>query len=391
MNFPGLRKKPLLREIGKNAVLFLMSLVFALGIVEVAFRFYNPLGFRIKGNKIILPVNRTQIIHNKKNGRLDELVVNRKNSLGFRGEDPPGDFSDWLTIITVGGSTTECLALNEDKSWPQLLGGKLKNHFPKSWLNNAGFGGHSTFGHAILMQDFLIKMKPKLVLLLVGTNEVGRSDLSIQDHNLAGIGFRRLEGALITAANHSEVASALLNLYRFYFPVVTTNLGDIGEIDLRSLKNMEIPITKEEAIIANHRRNYLPYYRQRLEKLVNLARENQIDPVLITQPVLYGEVVDEITGVDLGKIDIWGATNGKVGWEVMELYNDITRQVGETRGLLVIDLARELPKSSRYFYDLSHYSNEGASRVGEIIYAHLCPYLAKKYPDHYQAMSPTRH
>lgn len=58
--------------------------------------------------------------------------------------------------------------------------------------------------------------------------------------------------------------------------------------------------------------------------------------------------------------------------------------MGKERDVLVIDPARELPKSSLYYYDLVHYSNEGCAKVAEIICTHLLPYLAKKYPNYYQ-------
>jgi hypothetical protein len=64
---------------------------------------------------------------------------------------------------------------------------------------------------------------------------------------------------------------------------------------------------------------------------------------------------------------------------VVEIYNDITRQVGEEENLLVIELARKMPKSSKYFYDLMHYTNEGAAKVADIIYQDLAPYLRQKY------------
>ncbi len=325
MKFPILKHIPRLREIGKNTILFLLGLFVALAIVEVSLRFYNPFGFTMRGNKIVLPVNRTQIIHNKKDGKLDELVVNKKNSIGFRGEEPPADFNAWLTIITVGGSTTECLALNEEKSWPHLLQQKLKNHFDKLWLNNAGLGGHSTFGHPILMEDFLIKIKPKSVLFLVGLNDVGRGGISNSDRNLWGFGFKKFERVLMVGANHSEVVSSLLNLYRFYFPAYI-KLSDINELDIRTLKHKEISVAEEEAIIENHRQNYLQDYRLRLARLINLARENQIDPVLMTQPALYGNVVDDLTGVHLDNIDVYGATNGKTG---CENWNYIMRSPGK--------------------------------------------------------------
>ena len=50
----------------------------------------------------------------------------------------------------------------------------------------------------------------------------------------------------------------------------------------------------------------------------------------------------------------------------------------------MIDLAREMPKNSAYYYDLMHYTNAGAARVADIIAAHLTPFLAQKFPAYYQ-------
>ena len=73
-----------------------------------------------------------------------------------------------------------------------------------------------------------------------------------------------------------------------------------------------------------------------------------------------------------------------LGWEVLELYNDVVRQRGREAGVLVIDLAREMPKNSAYYYDLMHYTNAGAALVADIVAAHLTPFLAKKFPAYYQ-------
>jgi len=50
----------------------------------------------------------------------------------------------------------------------------------------------------------------------------------------------------------------------------------------------------------------------------------------------------------------------------------------------VIDLAREMPKNSAYYYDLMHFTNAGAARVADLIDAQLTPFLARKFPAHYQ-------
>ena len=100
-----------LKNFAKNFSLILLSLIFALSICEITLRFYNPFGFRIKGDNIVLPVNKTEILHHGKCTKIDALVVHHNNSLGFKGPEPPKDFADWLTMVTVGGSTTECLEI----------------------------------------------------------------------------------------------------------------------------------------------------------------------------------------------------------------------------------------------------------------------------------------
>jgi lysophospholipase L1-like esterase len=66
---------------------------------------------------------------------------------------------------------------------------------------------------------------------------------------------------------------------------------------------------------------------------------------------------------------------------LLETYNDVTRAVAQTQGVHLIDLARLLPKSSHYFYDTLHFTNEGAGRVAEILYESLCPFMTERFPD----------
>ena len=159
-NAPQVTRPTRLNNLGKNLILIFISLILALSICEVSLRFYNPLGFRIKGDNIILPVNKTEIIHHYNCTKIDALVVHHNNSLGFKGPEPPKDFADCLTVVTVGGSTTECLEIAADKTWPHVLGVKLQHDFNKLWLNNAGFCGQSTYGHYILMRNFIAQLQP---------------------------------------------------------------------------------------------------------------------------------------------------------------------------------------------------------------------------------------
>ena len=56
----------------------------------------------------------------------------------------------------------------------------------------------------------------------------------------------------------------------------------------------------------------------------------------------------------------------------------------------MIDLAREMPKNSAYYYDLMHYTNAGAALVADIVAAQLTPFLARKFPAYYQGSALPR-
>src|SRR5689334_6256119 len=104
--------------------LYLFIVVFIL--LEIVLRIYNPFQFRIRGNQILLPINQKQIIKNSINPKLDSVIINTRNGLGFRGPEKPANWDSCLTIITVGGSTTECHFLSDNKTWSFQLEQQLK-------------------------------------------------------------------------------------------------------------------------------------------------------------------------------------------------------------------------------------------------------------------------
>jgi lysophospholipase L1-like esterase len=372
-------------NLGKNLLLIFLSLILALAVVEGALRIYNPLGFRIKGNKIILPIHKDEVIHYDRSPRLDKIVRIHRNSLGFKGEEPPVDFAERLTILAVGGSTTEGVGLNDAKTWPLVLEAKLKRNFSKVWLNNAGLSGHSTFGHLILMQDYIRQINPKVVLFLIGLNDLGIEAVNDFDGRMTrGLSYRSLDAFLGGLAIHSEVAAAVLNLKRYYFPKVVPQVGK-EEVNFQNVPRLEVAAEDKAAIKRIYRDKYLGPYELRLQNLLEMALNQGIVPVLITQPVLYGNLADPRTGVDLGKMQVTRDMNGGLAWEVLELYNDITRKVGKDKGAPVIDLAGKMPKNSVYYFDLTHFTNEGAEKAAGIVYEELRPYLARKFPGYASA------
>jgi lysophospholipase L1-like esterase len=356
----------------KNFLLLLAGIILALIVLEIALRLFPPFEMRFKPDRIVLPVNKRYIFDNTEKfpTKLAKTTHHTKNSLGFRGAPLPANLADYLSIITIGGSTTECFYLSDGQTWPDLLGVKLARDFPKVWINNAGLDGATTYRHLILLEDYVVKLKPKLMLFLVGINDVGVGE--IHDKPKGGFG-----GWLKSMGNQSEVYSLGLNIYRYF---VARHRGlQHREVDLKAQSSLDIPVEVQRETIRKYRDKYLKFYRDRIEKLVRVSRAHGIEPVLITQPTLYGPGIDPATGVDLEKIKLGEQMNGALMYAVVELYNDTVRQVGQKAGVLVIDLAREMPHNSAYYYDYLHYTEAGAAEVAGIVYRDLRPFIAERF------------
>lgn len=353
----------------------------AFALAEIFVRCYPPLETRFLGGRLRLPYNRRIEITNEKFPSLDPVIMHSTNSLGFRGPEPPGDFADDLTIVAVGGSTTECYYLDDRRTWPARLAGMLERDFDRLWINNAGFDGHSTCGHQLLVKQFIGPLRPKVVLYLIGINEVGNSEANDWDQELLVHAAADWPTRVVhKLADYSALAALAVNIRRHRTAqakglVHATVLHDPIPSESREPFSDE----QRQKELNRHRADFLPGYESRLRHLVRMTRDFGIEPVLLTQPVLCGTGRDDATGADLALIPA-GEVGGETEWAVLELYNDVTRRVAEEESVLLIDLAYRLPKSSRYFYDWLHYNNAGAEAVAEIVDADLAPWLAQRFP-----------
>jgi hypothetical protein len=348
-------------------IFYIVTVVFLL--CEAILRLWTPFHF-IQGDKnIIVPRNRKMIFTNTTVPALDKKIYHSKNSLGFRGPEPHTNLRDVASVIAVGGSTTECFYLSDSLCWTNLLSEKLSAGNNKIWINNAGYQGHSTYGNFILINDYIKYLKPKYILLLEGMNEVNRTDIRV-DESVAADSKKTSSWGWVK--RHSRVITTMLNIQRNIF---ADKLGVTdSHYDLTKTERLELSAQYIDSA-RNMQRPLVRAYTMRLNEIIDTCIANNIQPVLITQPILFGEGRDCITGTDLSTIKINDEYNSMLLWVLIELYNDATRQAALQKRLKLIDLAREMPKCSRYFYDVCHFRNEGSREVSEILEKHLVNYL----------------
>lgn len=348
-----------------------INLILTFLLMEIALNFYNPFGFRLKGNNIILENNHVNhmIVDNKE-------IIHSKNSLGFRGPELSDDQS--IKLITVGGSTTENYHFDDSKTWSKLFDDKLSLNLNKNlWVNNAGLDGHSTFGHIKLIEDYIIKIEPDLILFLVGANDVGLDKENSFDivydfrlDNILTIGnqrhLKRNIGSFL--ATKSELFSLLLNLYRYYIKTEFNHSYSsfdsiiISKIDYNNHPDVNTLYPFEDFINeSNHiKDNLLPQYSERIIKIIELSKEYKFKPIFITQPTITGGNAAE--NYQLKKI-----TRADKFYLDLEIYNDELRRITTEYKIDLIDLASLMPKNENYYADKIHHTEEGLNFISDFV------------------------
>lgn len=335
----------------KKIFAIFFGILFAFFLCEIVLRIYNPFQSRVRGNEIILKSNykRKSVIDPPIKG-LDPIVYYSSNSIGFRGPEPPKDWNQNTTIVTVGGSTTECSLLSNDSTWPAKLYNKLKPNVPNLWLNNAGMDGCSSYGHMILMRDYVVKLKPNYVIFLVGINDLVKSSFTNED----GFLINRPEAWWRKLLKKSELITTISNIYEALKSQKAnvshgSNPNDYKNNDL-NVADSSVRITTELKL-----KKCLPEYTERLSNLISICKSNGIKPIFVTQPKFDDSLA--------------------YSWKVMLAYNDAMLALCKKENVLCIDLGREMPKEIDFFYDQIHYTNKGTEKIAEILTPQILNYI----------------
>ncbi|MFI5124512.1 MAG: GDSL-type esterase/lipase family protein [Chitinophagales bacterium] len=365
------------RNSWKNIKAVCFGTVLALVICEIFLQIYNPFPFFIKEGKLILPANQKKIFINPWIKKLDKKIYYSRNSLGFRGPELPDSISKLVSILTIGGSTTECRFLSDSCTWPFILYQSLKKKNASVWLNNAGIDGHSTFGNLLLLDEYALKLKPDYALFLIGINDIetdGPDEFDLMTEKK--ISTESFKGFIKSLLNHTELGRTAFN---FYHIQLAYRKGLIHrEISIPDLVDSPVPDSVMNKRMENQNK-YLRAYRERVREIISKCLNAGIRPVLITQSSLFGDYTDSATHIEMGNKWIKGdrdPDNCRLEGKILNLYNDVLRSFKDQ--CMIIDLASEMPKNSSYYYDFIHYTNAGAKKTAEIIFSRLWPVISNR-------------
>lgn len=282
------------------------------------------------------------------------------NALGIRGSALP---AGGVKVLCVGGSTTECIYLDDAETWPYLLGETLSGAGQNVWVGNAGISGYSTVEHLDFLHRSQVLESVDTVILLIGINDFIRS--------LNG----SLESGPRPLWRRTVLAGALLNLHRQAFLREVFRLGveDNGGANLRMRRRArqrgewvgDLPPLDRG----------LREYQERIVSLVKVCRRRELRCVFLTQPTLWRK--------DLGpqaRASLW------MGWDErgryfdpgklrqgLDRYNATLLNACAGLDLECVDLG-PLSGQEDLFYDDCHFTEIGsrvvARMLGDYLLAH---------------------
>jgi len=277
------------------------------------------------------------------------------SSVGFRGDEfakakSPGRFR----IVTMGDSTTFGAGASTNAStYPAQLEKLLRHAFPK--LNceviNAGIPGYNSLQVLILLETEILELKPDLVIIFIGWNDLGASTFDPWRPNYAfGMDerFRRVKkprSLLRRAVAQSRVA---VKLYLMLFEKRKPTADDL----IRRAEMAEYPLNKEAVDV----------YRRNLRSIVNVLKGERIRCLLVTWP----SFLDREMPYEAKKLMTFSLQHSPRlslrGWyELHGLYDRAIREVGEELNVPVVDNGKLFPTENRHrlFVDVAHLTDEG--------------------------------
>lgn len=294
-----------------------------------------------------------------------ERVVVRMNDLGMRGPDSaapqaPGT----LTLVFLGGSTTENYALQDADTFPELVGRSVARALGRPVrVFNAGQSAAVSGTNLGRLQHQVLDLRPALVVAMDGINDL-----------LGGFhpGFRK-DGRHLP---RPPTADARPRSYLLSF--------------LRARRwpwERQLPLRPKSEVAL---RDYSSFparqgFARNLRSMAAIAEAHGVPLLFLVQPSAYHDppepedarrffMRDTLVAAGLPAPDLQAMFAG------MRAFGDDVRALPQGAGVRVFDLEARVPKTPELFVDECHFTKAGNRRVAEELLEPVLALLRERVP-----------
>ena len=280
-----------------------------------------------------------------------------------------------LVLAFLGGSTTECVYVEEQNRFPYLAGRLLEQQTQlKVNSYNAGRSGNNTLHCLNILLNKVVNLKPDVVVLMENINDLAilvyektywnsnpsRSPLVEKPPTFKTVG-KDLEDTfhLVRDLTFPNLTREIKKL----FPFGRKSRGDEFK-DVRGKK-----ITIDQDLVVRE-------FTLNLQTFINICRARGILPVLMTQASRLTDHPDPLIKTMMHSLETSQGITYTEFKSAFDRLNRTIREVGAKNQVLVIDLAGEIPPIKENICDVAHFNDQGSRLVAARIAANLAPALA---------------
>jgi len=275
------------------------------------------------------------------------------NSLGLRNEEfklakTPGR----VRVVTLGGSSTYCVGISDEHTWPRRLQEQLGSNYEVINLAGPGYGSvEHLIQTALLFSDF----KPDIAIYYAGWN-----DAHVQHVKDLKPDFSDYHGQLVMSLGLSgrqpeESLAASYFLKRILFHRFFPKMEDAA----RYARGTEEQFTDRVDTRA------IELWERNLKLIAELCKKQGVRPVFAPQILNYKELVSDrpygwfpfVRDRDIKKI--------------MAAYHASMEKVAKAEGVDYINELLDEPFTDGDFIDNGHFSAEGCQRFARVLAARL--------------------
>lgn len=300
---------------------------------------------------------------------MDSVISHTTNNVGFRG-DPliiPKPLSE-TRIIIIGGSTAQCLYIDDAKSLNKVLQNELQESYPARNVKvyAAAKSGDASDEHLAMLTHRIAHLQPDLVILFSGINDLRKTiqrydylhltpvkTYSPRNIFLAATSFqigRRLYYLLSRPDDEATRESVPLH----------TNYRQLFGIQQATAMSDSIPYINTDA------------YGENLTSIAGICRANGVKIVFMPNQGTWNSKVDTAIGRQH-----WLLTCGGIRYKeeylsaALDTFNQRMKVIANEQHINLFDLPSVMPKTSRYFYDDCHFNVNGAEEAAKKLAVYL--------------------
>jgi lysophospholipase L1-like esterase len=301
------------------------------------------------------------------------------NEDGFRGEML---FAESENYLTIGGSTTECLYLDDKETWQYFLQQKTGKI-----VGSIGKSGCSTRENYLQLKYFVPQLhKVSGVIMMVGLNDMlkrlSRDTLFENNFQFTQLVEDSLVNQIFLAPAKSNSRWKSLTLVRLFRKFK----NEINSVKWENVQDDRGEILQQWRENRSHATAFidslpdlnsaLNEFERNLQLIYTETQRQQTKLVLVNQAALYSDTMNTFENSLLWMGGIGNFQQQKhcayysprTLRKALNLYNMRMKNFCAGKANVVfVDLDAQLPRDTSVFYDDCHFNESGAKRVAAII------------------------